>query len=321
VSFPRKRESRILMMKLKIFIACIIIIKVNILSQDTINFKQYDSLKTSAEDRHISSVNFPKDTSQIGVTSIRKSITKDTNTIDVKLFRTINNNRSPFKDAFFDVFDRSMLPVAVILPPAMFIYSRKEHKYYDENTAYLTFGAELTNAILTFGTKIFVNRKRPLERLPNVYCKGMPALDVYSFPSGHTSTTFTMATMFTLRYPKYPQVYVPMYIYSLIVAYGRPYFGMHYPSDLLAGALYGTGSAILVFSLRKELLKMKNNLLGEDKPDEGSLNGGAVSFFAGSFAASALVNLFFFKDGPTRRLYVSPWMDGKRGGLNFNVKF
>jgi undecaprenyl-diphosphatase len=282
-------------------------------SQDTINFKLYDSLKTSGEDTH-KKVEYSYSRS-------RHFKSNDPDNLDVRLFRTINNARSPFKDGFFDLFDRSMAPVAILFPASLFIYARAYDKTYDENTAYLLTAAELTNGALTFGTKMTVRRKRPLRALEHVYTKGMPAIDVYSFPSGHSSTTFSIATMFALRYPKYPQIYAPMYAWALIVAYGRPYFGMHYPSDLLSGAILGAGSSVLIYSLRKELFKFKNNLLNEDKSDEGSIKAGTLSFFVGSFAASAIVNTFIFKPGPTKRLFVSPWIYNNGGGMNLNWKF
>lgn len=213
-----------------------------------------------------------------------------------------------------------MLPVAIMLPPSLFIYSRVKRNTYDENSAYLLFTSEFTNFAVTFGIKTFFKRARPLNALKNVHSKGMPILDVYSFPSGHTSTTFSMATLFALRYPKYPQVYAPMYLWGLVVAYARPYFGMHYPTDLLAGALIGTGSSVLVYSLRKELFRFKNQVLGEDKTDEGSINSGVLTFFGAAFAVSAIFDNFIFKEDPGKRFFISPWMDNKRGGLNVKWK-
>ena len=216
-----------------------------IYSQDTINFKMYDSLKTKTEDSGNRIINY--------YTISRP----DPDNFDVRLFRKINNSRSPLKTKILNTTDNSMLPVSILVPPALMVYGRVRQKTYDENTGFLLFTSEVTSVALTFGTKILVNRQRPLNALNNVHSKGSPILDVYSFPSGHTSSSFALATMFTLRYPKYPQVYAPMFIWSLMVAYGRPYFGMHYPSDLLAGAIIGSGSSILIYSLRKELFKFK----------------------------------------------------------------
>lgn len=285
-------------------------------SQDTINFKLFDSLKTKSEDSH-KKVNINQENTG---DSLLIPFQPDPNNFDVRLFRKINNSRSPLKTKVLNTFDNSMLPVALMLPPSLFIYSRVKRNTYDENSAYLLFSSEFTNFAVTFGIKTFFKRARPLNALKNVHSKGMPILDVYSFPSGHTSTTFSIATLFALRYPKYPQVYAPMYVWGFIIAYARPYFGMHYPSDLLAGALIGTGSSVLVYSLRKELFRFKNQVLGEDKTDEGSVNGGVLTFFGAAFAISAIFDNFIFKEDPGKRFFISPWMDNKRGGLNVKWK-
>jgi len=314
-------------------------------SQDTINFKLYDSLKTKTEDGHKKdnqpnilnsndTINVSKSTDKVyndeefkkiqeyspnEIIDINENI-QDPDNFDCRLFRKINNSQSPFKTKVLNTFDNSMLPVAVMLPPTLFIYSRVKRNTYDENSAYLLFTSEFTNFAVTFGIKTFFKRARPLNALQNVHSKGVPILDVYSFPSGHTSTSFSMATMFALRYPSYPQVYAPMFAWGMIIAYARPYFGMHYPSDLLAGAIIGSGSSILVYSLRKELFRFKNQVLGEDKTDEGSINGGVLTFFGAAFAVSAIFDNFIFKEDPGKRFFISPWMDNKRGGLNVKWK-
>lgn len=356
---------------MKIRIYCIVlalVISYNSYSQDTINFRLYDSLKTKSENSHkfyrneskivksnpadsLYKTVVPYDTSYKSSKLIHDSdITidtnyrfldyiynldrtnilinqssnniskKDPNNFDVRLFRSINNSHSPLKTKILNTTDNSMLPVAILVPPSLFFYSRVKRNTYDENSAYLLFTSELTSFAITFCTKFIVNRRRPIHALSNIHTKRSPILDIYSFPSGHTSTSFSLATMFTLRYPKYPQVYAPMFAWALIVAYGRPYFGFHYPSDLLAGAIIGSGSSILIYSLRKELFNFKNQVFGEDKSDDGSINGGVVTFFAGAFAISAIFDNFMFKEYPDKKFFISPWIDSNRGGLNVKWK-
>lgn len=292
----------------------IILIGFNVMlySQDTINFKQFDSLKTSSEDSYKGN--------NSNKTKLAVNSNNDPDNFDIRLFRKINNSRSPFKTKVLNTFDNSMLPVAILMTPAQFIYGRVRQKTYDENTAYLAFTSELTTFTVTFALKTLVNRKRPLEALQNVNAKKMPVLDVYSFPSGHSSTTFSLATMYALRYPDYPLVYIPMFVWAATVGYGRPYFGMHYPSDVLAGAMIGSGSSILIYSLRYELFRFKNRVLKEDKNDDGSINAGVLTFFAGSFFLSAVFDNFIFKEDPGKKFFISPWMDSKRSGINVKWK-
>ncbi len=268
-------------------------------SQDTIQFKNLDVL-TSAEDN-----------------GHKHKIKSDPDNWDVHLFRTINNNRSSFKDAVIPVFDKSVLPMMVLMPVTTYLYGRTYDKTYDENTGYLTGGAEVTNFIFTFAVKTIVKRDRPYKSLANVHKGENYTKDSYSFPSAHTSSSFSIATMFALRYPKYPQVYAPMFAWALIVGYGRPYLGMHYPSDVLGGAIVGAGSSILIYSLRSSLFKLKNNVLNENKSDEGSIQGGTIAIFAGSFLVGSIFNQIFFKDDKIQ-FNVIPHSNGM--GFNLNWK-
>jgi undecaprenyl-diphosphatase len=63
------------------------------------------------------------------------------------------------------------------------------------------------------------------------------ALDQYSFPSGHT----LHAVNFTLICSAYlPELALPLAWFTAMVAVSRPVLGLHYPSDVLAGAAIGT---------------------------------------------------------------------------------
>ena len=284
-------------------------------SQDTINFRLFDSLKTSAEDNHKSS---NKD-SLIVSAILRNNIYKnDPDCIDVSLFREINNSRSGFKDDVFGSISRSVLPVTLLMPSSMFIYSRATGKTYDENSAYLTGGSLIINTVLTMGTKFIIKRDRPRDRLMNVY-SGEEKPDKYSFPSAHSSYSFTTAGMLVLRYTKYPQVYVPVYIWAIMAGYSRPYLGMHYPADVIAGAVIGTGSSVIIYSLRKELFKLKNNLFNEENNDDGSVKGGTAVFFAGSFAVSEVINELFLKKHDKVKLNTVPGSSGFL--INVNISF
>lgn len=108
------------------------------------------------------------------------------------------------------------------------------------------------NGLLTVSIKYAVHRERPFAAHPSIIYKKTEAGSL-SFPSGHTSSAFQMATALTLAYPKW-YVIVPAYGYACAIGYSRMYLGAHYPTDVLAGALIGSGSAYLGKKLNEWIL-------------------------------------------------------------------
>jgi membrane-associated phospholipid phosphatase len=80
--------------------------------------------------------------------------------------------------------------------------------------------------------KEVVRRARPVleEELPPL----VPTLTGRSYPSAHASTSFAGAAALARTLPPWP-----LYVAAGAMALTRPYLGVHYPSDVLAGALFG----------------------------------------------------------------------------------
>ncbi|MBB6125968.1 phosphatase PAP2 family protein [Mucilaginibacter lappiensis] len=97
------------------------------------------------------------------------------------------------------------------------------------------------SVLVTQLIKISVNRTRPADRYPDEIFVNSPTHN-QSFPSGHTSLAFATATTLSMQYKKW-YVTVPAYAWASSVAYSRMYLGKHYPTDVLAGAAVGIGSA------------------------------------------------------------------------------
>ena len=92
---------------------------------------------------------------------------------------------------------------------------------------------------LNFVVKLVFKRPRPvLEGLPPL--GGAPSS--LSFPSAHATSSFAVATAMTRVEP----VAAVAFLLAAALALGRPYLGMHYPSDVLAGALLGVAVGLAV---------------------------------------------------------------------------
>jgi len=227
-----------------------------------------------------------------GLFAQRRDLVKsDPDNLDVKIFRSINNLQCGFLNTVIPVTDKSTVFTSTLVPAGLFAYSRSEKNYYDENSAVLTALSEGLSAGITFGMKNIFKRDRPFTTLSNVhYNKSRFLLDRYSFPSGHTAVTFSMATSLSLRYPEKPVLISGVYLYSTVIALGRIYLGVHYPTDVLTGMLVGSGSAALVYSLRKEIIKGKNSLFREAGREDLNQKTVSAGFLITAFVISDIAN-------------------------------
>ena len=99
--------------------------------------------------------------------------------------------------------------------------------------ALLAFAAELPLYLLL---KNALKRQRPV---------GLPVFitpsDRYSLPSGHTAAAFLMATVLAASFPLWALL---LFLWAILVGASRLLLGVHYLSDLVAGALLGGGCAL-----------------------------------------------------------------------------
>jgi undecaprenyl-diphosphatase len=84
-------------------------------------------------------------------------------------------------------------------------------------------------------------RERPYISLAGIV-PGTPALDRYSFPSGHTLHAVSFTILATSSFPELAWLLVP---FATLVAASRVVLGLHYPTDVAAGAVIGATLAIL----------------------------------------------------------------------------
>jgi len=87
--------------------------------------------------------------------------------------------------------------------------------------------------------KNLTGRERPYVTHAEIRL-GAAALDQYSFPSGHTLHAVAFTVLMVHAHPMWGSALIP---FTLLVALSRPVLGLHYPADVLAGALLGASIA------------------------------------------------------------------------------
>jgi len=160
--------------------------------------------------------------------------------LDIDILKEININRNTKLDPSFKIISTTegYLGIGIPISVCVTALARKDKLLLEKGL-----NMSLALAINTLGTyslKRTINRDRPGVTYPTI--QALESERHYSFPSGHTSNAFVTATSLSLNFKKW-YIVVPSYVWACGVGYSRMHLGMHYPSDVVAGAVLGMGSA------------------------------------------------------------------------------
>ncbi len=174
---------------------------------------------------------------------------------DFEVLKSINSNTGTI--GFSRFISNTTTGVAIGVPVIMGVVALIEQDD-DLLKSALYVGVSIgVDGVLTYGLKKIVHRPRPYVTYPNEIIPYSTETSL-SFPSGHTSLAFATATSLSLKYPKW-YVIVPTYVWACSVGYSRMNLGMHYPSDVLAGAVLGAGSAYVTYQINNWFWKKQEN--------------------------------------------------------------
>lgn len=167
---------------------------------------------------------------------------------DDRVMINLADNRTPEKTGFFMFLSNTNRYGAIGVPAGLLVGGIIGHdQQMRENSLYVASSTAVSFA-LTALIKTLVKRPRPF--IQNIHIVPVYRAGGYSFPSGHTSSGIATATALSIAYPKW-YVIAPAFLWAGSVSYSRMYLGVHYPTDVGAGAILGAGSAVSMSFLRR----------------------------------------------------------------------
>ena len=177
--------------------------------------------------------------------------------LDTKIFYSINSfaGINDWIDAFI-IFRAEYLPYFVIaglfgfFGVTLFNHYRHLRKKNLEVVIFALISALVARFGIGEAIRFFINRPRPFSVLSNAH--QLVAHDPsHSFPSGHALFYFALSAGVSFYYPK---ISILFFFAAFSISVGRIAAGLHWPSDIFAGAVLGVGTTL---ALRYLFLKYK----------------------------------------------------------------
>ena len=176
-------------------------------------------------------------------------------TLDKNLFLWLNHSlNSPCLDHFFWLITwlGNGWILAFITGLGLWFYDRDVFKYHWPWMMLATLLSGLTVVLI----KSLIARPRPLAEFAPLIQSGQlyinvlgSALKANSFPSGHTQVAFAVATYLSLIFRRAAFIFLML---ACLVGISRIYLGVHFPLDVLVGAMIGGGFSVIVWKWRKK---------------------------------------------------------------------
>lgn len=181
------------------------------------------------------------------------------NTFDFIVFHWLHSwiGILPLFDWLFIFFAQYITYVVYGTVIFFFVWINKDHLKDSFKPIFFVFlSAGIARFVVTELVHFMYYRPRPFVVFQNI-TQLVRHDSISSFPSGHAAILFAMATMLSFYYPK---VSVWFFLVSILVGIARIAVGVHWPTDILGGALAGILTVVFLRYGFKKLLKKDDSL-------------------------------------------------------------
>lgn len=159
---------------------------------------------------------------------------------DKSLFLLLNSFHTPFWDHFFLIYTNSKSWYPVILGMITTLYLRFKPKEATIYVLILAASFGMSDFIASGVLKPWFGRLRPChDILYEMTLVGNRCGGLYGFASSHAANSFALFSGFSLVFKNNKYIFWGLLGWAAIMSYSRVYIGVHYPGDILAGALVG----------------------------------------------------------------------------------
>jgi len=153
----------------------------------------------------------------------------------------------------YDVFWSTVTNISTWIPLFVLFFILIILKYPKREALYMSLTVILLTVFILFATEItkeYVARLRPNNDANiNSFIRILKNPTNYSFFSGHAATSFSITTLLVLFLKKRMRWVWVFYIWPFVFTFSRIYVGVHYPVDIIVGALVGIIFAFLFYNL------------------------------------------------------------------------
>jgi undecaprenyl-diphosphatase len=180
--------------------------------------------------------------------------------LDKKIFLALNHFTSPVADPVMRLLS-GPVPWVLFFAAFLFLLIKRDWLEHRKNFFISLVLLSLTYLIADQASvhlfkEVFM-RLRPCHepdlagqvRLITGHCGGQ-----YGFVSSHAANSFALATLTSLVF-RYKWLSISLFVWAALISYSRVYLGVHYPGDILCGALLGSLCGAVVFYGNKMIFK------------------------------------------------------------------